>query len=90
MERIPPRPELRGRILDGLPSPVAGVGNYDGESVDIAILILIGDSGERVPFEKRSVGNLEPIERLHGSVLEVQADSVVGENFWVDFSETET
>ena len=84
MKRVSTDPELFGRVINGLLGPVTSVGYDNGEAVDLAILILVRNGGERMPFEEGLGRNFEAVEGLHRPVLEVKAGSMIGEDFGVD------
>lgn len=90
MERIAASPQLLWWVHDRLPRPVTRVRNHNAEAVDFAVLVFVGDGRESVPFKEGTSRDLQSVKRLHGHVLEVQSDGVVGENFGIDVTGAKT
>ena len=89
VEGLTASPELLGWVGDHLVSPVTSVGNNDRVTVDLAVVVLVGDGGESVPFSEGLGGDLETVEGFHWAVLEVETDSMVGEDLGVDITTAE-
>jgi hypothetical protein len=84
-------PELSLRsIHDLLLGKVASVRNDNTETLNLSRFRFdIRDSSKSVPLSKRLLADLETVEGLHASVLEVKTGSVVAQLLGVDNATTE-
>src|SRR5436853_5427659 len=88
MHWVPPYPEFCGGVRNGLLRPITRIRNDDGEPIDLSIFVFIRNRCKCVPFEEGLCGYLETVKGLHWTVLEVESDGVIGEDFWVDIAAT--
>ena len=88
MEWISTYPEFFWRVHNSFLRPIASVGNDDRESINLAVLIFIWNSCKCMPFQERSCGYLEAIKGLHRAVFEMESDSMIGQDFWINFAST--